>query len=89
MKILRHAARILQEVEHGSVFEEAAPLRVETDQVKRVVEVSAGLAEDAHQHARHGQHGRLLRRQMTPVAGLGAGGECGGRDGVVEGGGRR
>ena len=36
-----------RQIEDGAVFEEAAPLRIETAEVERVVHVAAGFGEDA------------------------------------------
>ena len=46
---------VLDEVEHRTIGEEAAPLRIEADKFEVIVEVPAGLREDAAKHARHGE----------------------------------
>ncbi len=52
-----HGVDVLGEVEHRAVVEERAPLRVEPHQVELLVELAAGLAENAPQHPRHGEDG--------------------------------
>ena len=43
---------VLREVEHRAVVEEAAPLRVEPDEVEVILQVAPGLGEDAAQDRR-------------------------------------
>ena len=53
-----HRVDVFAQVEGRAVVEEAAPLRVEADQVEVVLEPPPGLGEDAREHARHGEDGR-------------------------------
>jgi len=58
LELVRHGGRVRPEVEPRAVLEEAAPLRVEPDQVERFGQRSVGLGEDAMIDRRDGQNGR-------------------------------
>ena len=53
-----HSTDIFPEVERGAVREEAAPLRIEADELELVLEPPVRFAEDACEDARHGQDRR-------------------------------
>ena len=53
-----HGSDVFPQVERRAVLEEAAPLRIEADQIELVLEPPAGFAEDARENARHGQDRR-------------------------------
>ena len=53
-----HRFRVLHEIQHRAVLEEAAPLRIEPDQVEVIFHPATRLGEDAAQHGRNRDDGR-------------------------------
>src|SRR5690606_29736921 len=58
LDVPRHLVDILDEVQDRAVIEEAAPLRIEPNQLQIVLELAVGLTEDAIEHAGNGKDGR-------------------------------